>query len=169
MFQLPNHRSILFTGMPDVWTTPTSPVIHVLCVAACSRGRLYAQSNTRMQKRCQKHPQLHDFIVWLQTSLLWRHNGHDGVSNHQYHNCLLNHVFRRGSKKTSKLSVTGLCAGNSPFTGEFPAQMASTAENASIWWRHHVPQRPPLLSVQRQLVSFICNVSVLIHYRFIIF
>ena len=23
-------------------------------------------------------------------------------------------------------------------TGEFPAQMASNAENVSIWWRHHV-------------------------------
>ena len=22
-------------------------------------------------------------------------------------------------------------------TGEFPAQMVSNAENASIWWRHH--------------------------------
>ena len=33
--------------------------------------------------------------------------------------------------------VTGLCVGNSPVTGEFPAQMASTAENVSIWWRHH--------------------------------
>ena len=43
-----------------------------------------------------------------------------------------------GKKKTSKLSVTGLCAGNSPTTGEFPAQMASNAENVSIWWRHHV-------------------------------
>ena len=40
-------------------------------------------------------------------------------------------------KKTSKLRVTGLCAGNSPGTGEFPAQMASYAENVSIWWRHH--------------------------------
>ena len=38
----------------------------------------------------------------------------------------------------SKLRVTGLCAGNSPVTGEFPAQMASNAENISIWWRHHV-------------------------------
>ena len=37
----------------------------------------------------------------------------------------------------SKLRVTGLCAGNSPVTGEFPAQMASNAENVSIWWRHH--------------------------------
>ena len=34
----------------------------------------------------------------------------------------------RRSKKTSKLRVTGLCAGNSPGTGEFPAQMASNAE-----------------------------------------
>ena len=39
--------------------------------------------------------------------------------------------------QTSKLRVTGLCAGNSPGTGEFPAQMASNAENISIWWRHH--------------------------------
>ena len=38
--------------------------------------------------------------------------------------------------KTSKLRVTGLCVGNSPMTGEFPAQMASNAENVSIWWRH---------------------------------
>ena len=41
------------------------------------------------------------------------------------------------SKKTFKLRVTGLCAGNSPGSGEFPAQMASNAENVSIWWRHH--------------------------------
>ena len=40
-------------------------------------------------------------------------------------------------RKTSKLRVTGLCAGNSPVTGEFPAQMASNAENVSIWLCHH--------------------------------
>ena len=39
-------------------------------------------------------------------------------------------------KNTSKLRVNGRCAGNSPVTGEFPAQMASSAENVSIWWRH---------------------------------
>ena len=43
----------------------------------------------------------------------------------------------RRSKKTSKRRVTGLCAGNSPVTGEFPAQRASNAEKVSIWWRHH--------------------------------
>ena len=36
------------------------------------------------------------------------------------------------------LRVTGLCAGNSPVPGEFPAQMASNAEIVSIWWRHRV-------------------------------
>ena len=45
--------------------------------------------------------------------------------------------FRRRSKKTSKLHVTGLCEGNSPVTGEFPAQRASNTENVSIWCRHH--------------------------------
>ena len=70
-------------------------------------------------------------------SLRWRHNEPDGVWNHQPRNCLLNHLFRPKSKKTSKLRVTGLCAGNSLGTGEFPAQMASNAENVSIWWRHH--------------------------------
>ena len=44
----------------------------------------------------------------------------------------LNRLFRSRLKKTSKLHVTGLCAGNSQETGEFPAQMASNAENASI-------------------------------------
>ena len=71
-------------------------------------------------------------------TLQWRHNGHYSVSNHQPHHCLLNRSCRRRSKKTPKLHVTGLCAGNSPGTGEFPAQMASNAENVSIWWRHHV-------------------------------
>ena len=60
--------------------------------------------------------------------LQWRHQSYD---------CLLNRLFKRRSKKTSKLRVTGLCAGNSPVTGEFPAQRASNAENVSIWWRHY--------------------------------
>ena len=73
-------------------------------------------------------------------TLQWRHNGNGNVSNHQPHDCLFSRLFRRRSKKTSKLRVTGLCAGNSPGTGEIPAQMASNAENVSIWWRHHEDQ-----------------------------
>ena len=70
------------------------------------------------------------------SALHWRHNDHDGVSNYQPYSCLLNRLFRRRSQKTSKLCVTGLCARNSPRTGEFPAQRASNVENGSIWWRH---------------------------------
>ena len=55
----------------------------------------------------------HHHLNWYWT-LHWRHNDHDGVSNHQPHGCLLKGSFRRRIKKTSKLRVTGLCAVNSP-------------------------------------------------------
>ena len=61
-------------------------------------------------------------------SLQCNNNGRNGISNHQPHHCLLIGLFRRRSKKTSKLRVTGLCGGNSQVTGEFPAERASTAE-----------------------------------------
>ena len=66
-------------------------------------------------------------------SLHWRHNELDGVSNHRCLGYLPNRLFRRRSKKTLKLRVTGLCEGYSPMRGEFPAQRASNAENVSIW------------------------------------
>ena len=71
------------------------------------------------------------FTAFYHLSLRWRHNEHDSVSNHQPRDCLLNGLFRRISKKTSKLRVTGLCVGEFTGTGEFPAQRASYAENAS--------------------------------------
>ena len=49
--------------------------------------------------------------VWTvpsSSTLQWRHNDHGGVPNHQPHGCLFNRIFRRRSKKTSKLRVTGL-------------------------------------------------------------
>ena len=70
-------------------------------------------------------------------TLWWCHNECDGISNHQPQDCLLNRWFRRSSKKTSKLRVTGLCAGNSSVISEFTAQRSSDAENVSIWWHHH--------------------------------
>ena len=95
------------------------------------------------------------------STLQWRHNKRDGVSNHQTHDCLLNRLFRRRSKKTSKLRVTGLCEGNSPVTGEFPAQRASNAGNVSIWWRHHDIRWDPVTptaatSTTRAKNRFVC-------------
>ena len=83
-----------------------------------------------------------DTII-LKSTLQWRRNDHDGVSNHQPHGCLLNRLFRRRSKKTSRLRVTGLWGGGGgggfTVTGHrwIPRKRASDAENVSIWWRHH--------------------------------
>ena len=44
-------------------------------------------------------------------SLQWRHNERDCVSYHRRLDCLFNRWFRRRSKKTPKLHVTGLCEG----------------------------------------------------------
>ena len=55
--------------------------------------------------------------------LHWRHNERDGVQNYIRLDCLHNRLFRRRSKKTSKLHV---------------AQRDSNVENVFIWWRHHV-------------------------------
>ena len=77
---------------------------------------------------------LHVYCVDNKIALQWRHNEHDGVSNHQRLYNLLNCWFKHRSKKTSTLRVTGLCAGNSPVT----RTKASSAENIIIWWRHHV-------------------------------
>ena len=126
------------------------------CISTCSILQLNAACNiqnityiqwyyaeTNMLFGRNFHHCLHQNFVRRTAFLLqcialrWRHNGRDGVSNHQPHDCLLSNLFGRRSKKTSKFRVTGLCAGNSLRTGEFPAQMASNAENVSIWWRHH--------------------------------
>ena len=74
--------------------------------------------------------------------LQWRHNEHDCVSNHQPHHCLLSRPFIRAQIKGNIKAprhwlLCGEFTGPSPGTGEFPAQMASNAENVSIWWRHH--------------------------------
>ena len=40
-------------------------------------------------------------------------------------------------RKHQSSALLALSAGNSPVTGEFPAQQASNADIVSIWWRHH--------------------------------
>ena len=57
-------------------------------------------------------------------TLQWRHNGRDRVSNHQPHDCLLNRLFRRRSKKTSNSASLAFVRGshrepvNSPHKGQ---------------------------------------------------
>ena len=84
----------------------------------------------------------------LSSTLQWSHNERDGVSNHRHLDCFLNCLFRRKSKKTSKLRVTGLCEGNLPVTGGFPSQRASKAENEMS------TSRPPL--------NIVCYIGLLL-------
>ena len=48
-------------------------------------------------------------------------------------------------------------------TGEFPAQVASNAENASIWWRHH-EKTSWIYSVVRKTKMIIASPTILIAY-----
>ena len=73
------------------------------------------------------------FSKWLQ----WRHNEHNGFSNHLCLHYLLNCLLGHRSKKTLKLHSTDLCEGNSLVTSEFPRQRASNTKNVSIWWCHN--------------------------------
>ena len=117
------------TAIQSTWRPNVNRPFHVLGTVVTLLWNMKCQCNLYVfvDIACQ---------FWMST-LQWRHNGRNSVSNHQPHYCLLNRLFRRRSKKTLKLRVTGLCAGNSPGTGDFPAQMVSNAENVSIWWRHH--------------------------------
>ena len=98
------------------------------------------------------------------TTLQWRHNGCDSVLNHQPRECLLSRLIRRRSKKTSKLRITGLYAGNSPETGEFPAQRASNAENVSIstssWNVRHTFDAGRLLCYYNHILSYITRCTL---------
>ena len=105
-------------------------------------------------------------------SLQWRHTDHDSVSNHQPHGCLLNRLFRRRSKETSKLRVTGLCEGNSPGPVNSPHK-DQLRGNVSIWWRHHVREihRHRRISLTKVMlwfgVFFVLNPNKLLNKQFI--
>ena len=78
----------------------------------------------------------HDYVITVTS------NGHDGVSNHQPRHCLFIRLFRRRSKKTSKLRVTGLCAGNSPWPVNSPHKWPVTLKMfplmTSSWWQVNI-------------------------------
>ena len=84
-------------GTPQIW--PVSPI----------------QNWTRVTRWTPKDPTAARITGSLfGTTLKWRHNERDGVSNHRRLDCLLNRLFRR----RPKLCVTGLCE---VVTGEFSA------------------------------------------------
>ena len=120
-------ENVLSQGNVSTWLWRNDHVTfqYVLYVADISSIKIHV---TRLSLRRRRQHSLNNFWHWLKPhciaklmtkssvridaeSLQWRHNERDSVSNHQPHDCLLNRLFRRRSKKTSKLRVTGLRVG----------------------------------------------------------
>ena len=130
-----NSQGLRGTGS---WTRTDAEGFHIKFLRTLMRMRmLYVHTN--ISPYCTEVGMFHENHVNIRFifTLHWRHSERYGVSNHRRLQWANNCSFRRRSKKTSELRVTGLCAGNSPVTSEFPAQKASNVENVSIWWRHH--------------------------------
>ena len=73
----------------------------------------------------------------LFSTLQWRHNEHDGVSNHQPHDCLLNRLFKAQIKENIKASRHWPLYGE--FTGDrwIPRTNGQLRGNISFWLRHN--------------------------------
>ena len=80
-----------------------------------------------------------DFQGWytgLNKTFRWRHNGRDGVSNHQSHDCLRNRLITQAwIKEYIKTPRHWPLWGK--FTGDQWTRRTSNAENVYIWWCHH--------------------------------
>ena len=104
-------------------------------------------------------------------TLEWRHIECDGVLNNRRSDCLLNRLFRRRSKKISKLRVTSLCSGNPPVTGGFPSQGPVTRKKLPF---DDVIMSSPWISCDRivtvifdglswctsQMINFVCRADM---------
>ena len=76
------------------------------------------------------------------SALQWCHNGRLNMASQITSLTIVySTVYSGADQRKYQICVTGLWAGKSPVTGEFPSQRASNAENVSIWWRHHASVR----------------------------
>ena len=132
----PVHRLLVIISM-----VPEKHLLQCYIILSCLRHTHQLPAKNKDNTKGMHH--YHASLMWILDHqqagwpLQWRHSECDGVSSYRPHDCLLNSLFSRRSKKTSNPRVPGLCAGDSPVTGEFPAQRSSNAENVSIWWRNH--------------------------------
>ena len=120
----------------------------------------FSENNTHSTSRVAKNP------LW---PLRWRHNEHDGVSNHQRFDCLLDRLFRPRSKKTSSSASLAFVRGihrwpvNSPHKGPvtrkmFPFDDVMMANNK--FGQHPESRVPGLFSMPNSifgLVLFSCS------------
>ena len=79
--------------------------------------------------------------------------------------------FRRPSKKTWKLHVTGRYEVNPSMTDELRSQRASNADYISIWWHHHHELKWWTIHLVLAVLSVICSSSFILnhHFRVVLF
>ena len=104
----PNSTTIKQIGFCDVTISTVNLQMIALVIVICEI-RIFLIVTPPVAKY-----EASSWHIHTTSSLQLRHNDHDGVLNHKPHGCLLNRSFGHRSTKTSKLCVTGLCAGNSP-------------------------------------------------------
>ena len=83
------------------------------------------------------HKLIYYWITLGCVSLQWRDKGCDSVPNHQPRDCLLNRLFSRRSKKTSKLHVTGLCPGPVKSPHKWPVTRKMFPFDGVIMYSYH--------------------------------
>ena len=116
----------------DFWKYHIQSQSYILfCIPGKSHNSWIVQPKSLLQNhtRC--------YISWGPRHIYtwqWRHNGRDGVPNHQPHDYLHIRLFRHRSKNTSMLRVTGLCAWNSPVTGECPTERVSNRKAGKYFY-----------------------------------
>ena len=81
------------------------------CKVAVNTNVLFALLLSVAEKCCVRFLSLVLYWGMLLSTAQWRHNELDGVSNNHPHYCLINCLFTRRSKKTSKLRFAGLVRG----------------------------------------------------------
>ena len=87
------------------------------------------------RSQCLKQYQL---TLDMSRSLLRRHNERDGVSNHQRLNCLLNRLFRGGSKKHQSSVSLAFVRGIHQWPVNSLHKGPVTRKMFPFEWRHHV-------------------------------
>ena len=120
---LPSHHQ------HKCWTNYDLSSVRSVCIHPGVISQDTVDTKTNGLKDCTFEMQTVSYRHQWQWPLQWHDNEGDCVSNHLRLDCLLNRLFRRRSKKTSKLRVTGICVGNSLVTGEFPAHRALCERN----------------------------------------
>ena len=110
-------RSVLWLGIYWVYQYPSGRLAPLLLIIASVAEKppsiIWAHIITWFQEEfiLLQIESRHRFNRTKHRSLQWRCNERHGVSNHLHLDCLLNRLFRRTSKETSKVRVTSLCEG----------------------------------------------------------